>query len=133
MTTLIRRYPGDAAQVPQIRAWTVEHVPAEFADNAALVVTEAATNALRHSRSGLVGGTVTVSIRALPHGGVRVAVTDEGDTDAPEPEPGRHGGWGLSLIHSLVHDCGLAGGPNGHTFWADFTNHRSENLSDPRS
>ncbi|MGP4027146.1 ATP-binding protein [Actinomadura sp. 3N407] len=119
MTTLIRRYPGTRDQVPQIRAWTVEHVPAEVQDAAALVVTEAATNALRHSRSGLPGGIITVSVRPLDDGGVRIAVTDEGSTGAPAPEPDRDGGRGIHLIHALARDCGLAGGPNGHTVWAD--------------
>ncbi|MGP4027251.1 ATP-binding protein [Actinomadura sp. 3N407] len=124
MSTLIARYPGLADQIPHIRAWTVEHVPADVADEVALVVTEAATNALRHSRSGLPSGTITVSIRPLRRGRVRVAVTDQGDLHKPEPEADRDGGRGLHLIHELATECGLTGGPSGHTLWAEFTGAR---------
>lgn len=121
MSTLIRRYPGNRSSVPLIRAWTLEHVPADVRDAAALMVSEAATNALLHSRSGLPGGTITISIRPLDDGAIRIAVTDQGDTASPAPDPARNGGRGLALIHAFTRDCGLTGGPNGHTFWADLT------------
>lgn len=124
MSTLVRRYPGTPEQISRIRAWTLQHVPtdcADCADTAALVVTEAVTNALLHTRSGLPGGTITVSICPLDNGHIRIGVTDQGDTDAPAPNPHRDGGRGLHLIHALTHDCGLNGGPNGHTLWADLT------------
>ncbi len=51
--------------------------------DAALLVSELFGNSVRHSRSGAVGGTVTVAVSA-GDGLVRVEVTDRGGPEVPE-------------------------------------------------
>lgn len=53
-------------------------VPPEAIDDAELAASELATNALLHSRSGQIGGVMTLSIR-IERGRVRVAVADQGE------------------------------------------------------
>jgi serine/threonine-protein kinase RsbW len=73
-----RVFPGEAGQGREARrclAGLLDGCPA--ADDAAVCVSELATNAVLHSRSGGPGSRFTVCA-ALRPGGVRVAVADEG-------------------------------------------------------
>ena len=71
---------------------------------AVLLVSELFSNSLRHSGSGVSGGTVTVAVTA---GGriVRVEVTDRGAPGVPELRPANcdaEGGRGLRLVSELA-------------------------------
>ncbi|MFC7329491.1 ATP-binding protein [Marinactinospora rubrisoli] len=55
----------------------------EVLDDAELAVSELATNALLHSRSGQVGGVMTLFIRIEPNF-VRIAVADQGEKNAAQ-------------------------------------------------
>jgi len=71
-------------------------------DDAALLVSELFGNSVRHSRSGAVGGTVTVAVSA-GDGLVRVEVTDRSGPEVPELySAGRdaEGGRGLQLVRA---------------------------------
>ncbi len=87
----------------------------DLADDAALVVTELATNALLHARSGF-----TVTITALQPG-VRISVRDKSGLlparrQAAQTAPS---GRGLSLVESIASDWGARPLPDGKVIWAD--------------
>ena len=89
-----RMFAGDAGQVRAARrflAGVLDGYPA--ADDALLCVSELATNAVLHSRSGRPGGCFTVRA-ARRAGSVRVEVTDEGG--------GRHAGRLLCVCGGRV-------------------------------
>jgi anti-sigma regulatory factor (Ser/Thr protein kinase) len=82
--------------------------------DAALVVSELVTNALRH------GEGPTVLRVALTATVVQLSVTDSGD-GVPRmlpPEPGRVGGLGLVVVDRLTTEWGVASCPGGKTLWA---------------
>jgi anti-sigma regulatory factor (Ser/Thr protein kinase) len=107
----------------------------DLADNALLVVTELATNALLH-----VGAPVTVTVRLQP-GGLRVEVHDASsdrlplpalsslhtpsgdDLDAIVAELSGSGttGRGMLLVSGLCDSWGVAAEPEGKTVWASLT------------
>ena len=70
----VRVFPGHANQAAEARRWVrvqahaagkLAHAPGELAaDDAALVLTELFANAIKHTRSGDKGGTVTVAVTA---------------------------------------------------------------------
>jgi len=80
--------PGLPEHVPGVRHWAraVAAAWGAHACDAGLVVTELVTNAIRHTRSGLPGGTVTVAI-AGGWDGVTVHVHDLGADPRPERRP----------------------------------------------
>jgi hypothetical protein len=85
-------------------------------DDAALIATELATNAILHARSEF---TVVVSRR--PGGTIRIAVRD---TSLARPRPRRAGpfetsGRGLRLVEALAADWGADLLPDGKVIWAD--------------
>ncbi|MCK9872568.1 ATP-binding protein [Nocardiopsis dassonvillei] len=99
--------PGEPSQVAvmrrRIRARTNGDNQTEVL---ALLASELFTNALRHSRSGDPGGTVTVAVFKLP-GRYQVRVTDQGSRGEqdtfphPRPlDPLAEGGFGLHLVAS---------------------------------
>ena len=76
-----------------------------------LAVTEAATNVIRHAAVG----SFQIEYRVLP-GAVEVTVTDAGggfDIAALSARPGGHGGFGLTVIRSLVDEVALDSTTNG--------------------
>lgn len=114
-------YPSHPSSVPTARA-AVRNWMAETPriDDAEMIVSELATNALRH---GPVGGmTVTVSIEP---GWARIAVMDGGvgewhpepSTPADDSETGR----GLGIVHELASKLGQDVHPGGQTIWAELT------------
>lgn len=104
------------------------------ADDAELIVSELAGNALRHSRSGDADGSFTVEVvlgRASPlrHGGeaigILITVHDQGGNGVPwfrreqPPDPNEENGRGLATVAALATRTGYQGGPTiGHRVWA---------------
>lgn len=130
-----RRFPGETDQCPLVRRLvrTALRVRPDVADDAELVIAELFGNACRHTRSGDPGGTLAVSISALPRGLAVVSVTDEGPTHAdrlaghrrrPELRPmtGDAPGWrGLHLVAALSDGWGHTPAEElGLTVWAAF-------------
>ncbi len=77
-------------------------------DTAVLLTSELMTNAVRHTRSGLPGGTVDLVVAAKA-ADFMVSVIDAGsDVTMPEPGtgPGGENGHGLLLVASLSDDWG---------------------------
>ena len=99
-------------------------VPADSIDDAELAASELATNALLHSRSGQVGGVMTLSIRT-ERGLVRVAVADQGEKSAeagPDDElrdaDGDYG-RGKLIIESCTSRSGEYRGEGTHVAWCE--------------
>jgi len=86
-------------------------------DDAVLVVSELATNAVLHSASGR-GGQFWVHLTACPGEYVWIEVSDEG---GPWTRPGGSDGrpHGLDIVARLAAECGVDGDPHtGWTVWA---------------
>lgn len=126
-------YPGTAVMVRVARAAVPILVGGSpRLEDIALVVSEFATNAVRHSRSG-AGGEFQLGIDRKP-GWARVELMDEGPTGAPLPavvllyapdslddgEPADHG-HGLCLVGALADRWGHDSQPGAGTWWAEFS------------
>jgi two-component sensor histidine kinase len=84
-------------------------------DDAVLLVSELATNALLYSASGKEGTfTVTVSHRSAD---VRVEVADQGGPWAPDTTGDELHGRGLLIVSSLARAWGVTGDESGRTVW----------------
>lgn len=111
--------PRDPHSAVDARAWLEvflgERVPSPHAADAALVLSELATNALRHG----LGEIVVRAVLELD-GTIQIAVTDSGDElPALQPvDPQRVGGLGLRIIDQLCSAWGTAPFPGGKTVWA---------------
>jgi len=113
--------PGVPASVRTARALARDVLGAGHpaADAAALCVSELVTNAIAYTRSGLPGGTVAVTIRAMP-GHVLIRVRDAGSRTAPglaSQEPGAEHGYGLRIITALAAEWGTAATARGRATW----------------
>ncbi|MEU6709651.1 ATP-binding protein [Streptomyces wuyuanensis] len=99
-----------------LRAWGLDHL----VDDARLIVSELVTNAIRHTRTGAVGVSVT---RLSGH--VRIVVTDDSSTlparvpPAADAEAGR----GLQLVDQLATRWGSQPLPTGKRVWAELPTH----------
>jgi anti-sigma regulatory factor (Ser/Thr protein kinase) len=97
-----RVFPGDAAQVAAVRRWIASLLP-ECPPRAdlALVASELAGNAIRHTASGQ-GGTFAVRVAWDGETAV-VAVADAGGPGEPRviDDPGGEGGRGLLVVREL--------------------------------
>jgi serine/threonine-protein kinase RsbW len=112
-----RVFPGEAGQVREARrflAGLLDGCPA--GDDALLCVSELATNAVLHSRSGGPGGRFTV-IAAVRAGRLRVGVTDEGGAWGQERDGGGQSGRGLLIVGQLASRWGRDDGGAGRTVW----------------
>lgn len=92
-------------------------------DDAALVVSEFATNALRHTPSGAADGTFTVAV-TVRCSWARIAVSDAGAGDwqpsGINPDADSEYGRGLLLAEEMADKIGHDRTQNGQTMWADF-------------
>ena len=105
-------YPGIPESVPAVRRLVraaLAHSPR--VSDLELVAAELATNAIRHTPSGLEGGTFTVTVRRLP-GQARLEVTDQGTMpwrQAPANGDGlAEHGRGLAVVAALADEAGHA-------------------------
>ena len=101
--------PGRPEHVAEARAFAAQRLGDGWAcaDTAVLLTCELVTNALQHSDSRRDGGTITVTLIAVP-GGIRAEVIDEGSAtvpalrpDPPEPAELAESGRGLQLVDML--------------------------------
>jgi serine/threonine-protein kinase RsbW len=116
-------YPGTPASVPAARQLvrkTLAGSPRR--DDLELIVAELATNAIKHTRSGMKGGTFTITILPRPDG-VRLEILDLGSRPVPATpvtdeldEYGR----GLLIVTELADKAGhdvITG--RTHSAWAE--------------
>jgi anti-sigma regulatory factor (Ser/Thr protein kinase) len=114
--TVLPRDPHTAVDARDwLEVFLGERVDPRHAADAALVVSELATNALRHG----LGDVVVRAVLQLD-GTIQLAVTDSGDElPALQPaDPERVGGLGLRIIDQLSSAWGTASFPGGKTVWA---------------
>jgi anti-sigma regulatory factor (Ser/Thr protein kinase) len=106
-------YPGTPASVSAGRHWTRSVLArSPRVDEAELVAAELMTNAIRHSASGQVGGTFTLTVRQRP-GWARIEVRDLGNgqwraqpSACPAGDDSAEQGRGLAIVAALAADCG---------------------------
>ena len=113
-----RRFAAQPAQVGAARRFlAVLLAGAPVAAEAVLCLSELASNAITHSRSGDRGGWFTV--RASHAGGlIRVEVEDQGGPWAPGGNADVEGGRGLLIVAELATAWGRSGsGEAGWTVW----------------
>lgn len=125
-TPIEHTWPGTKDAVPDARAWLVHMMGTLGADpevtgDAALVLSEVATNAVRHTRSGEPGGKFKVKLTRGATG-VRIEVTDQGA--ARDPVLVRGGadaehGFGLPLVEYFAAQWWVRGDEGGRTIGAD--------------
>jgi anti-sigma regulatory factor (Ser/Thr protein kinase) len=117
-----RAFPGLAEEVTYARHF-VASLLAERGpvDDAVLIVSELATNAVRHSLSGSAGGWFLVIV-GFDHDLVRLEVIDQGGPQVPhlcDVTNQEEGGRGLLLIAACAKDWGVKEWPDGRTVWAE--------------
>jgi len=93
---------------------------------AALVVSELATNAIRHTASGEPGGVFIVSVTVRADG-VMIAVDDLGSATEPairDPvEELAASGRGLMLVATVAKEWGISRTATGRRVWAELSGH----------
>jgi anti-sigma regulatory factor (Ser/Thr protein kinase) len=114
-----RIFPGTPDQVAHARRFVGRVLDGNpVADDAALLTSELATNAVVHTASGQ-GGTFAVAVRQHA-AGVRVEVWDAGAVTAPvvrSPDQEREGGAGLGLVETIATRWGHLGDQGGRVVW----------------
>ena len=101
--------PGRPEHAAAARVFVARTLGDDYAcaDTAVLLTSELVTNSLQHSHSCRDGGTITVTLIAIP-GGIRAEVIDEGGATAPALRTGpgelpelTEDGRGLHLVEML--------------------------------
>jgi serine/threonine-protein kinase RsbW len=119
-----RYFPGRAEQVAQARLFVVSVLAGRpESELAALVVSELATNAIRHTASGGPDGLFAVTVRC-EDGWVTISVQDMGSIGAPaisspEEDTAAESGRGLMLVAALAKDWGKTRNRLGWQVWAE--------------
>ncbi|TKK85600.1 ATP-binding protein [Herbidospora galbida] len=116
-----RTFPGITRQVSEARRFVAEHLPPRAeVETAQLIVSELATNAIRHTGSGEPGGRFMVTVR-VEASRVWLGVLDEGGAGRPEvrkPDDRQECGRGLDLVDHLAQAWGVHGDERSRTVWA---------------
>jgi anti-sigma regulatory factor (Ser/Thr protein kinase) len=114
-----RIFPGQRDQIGHARRFVGRVLDGNpLADDAALLTSEVATNAVLHTASGQ-GGTFAVTVRQLANR-VRVEVWDAGAVTAPlvrSPDQERESGNGLGIVESIAARWGYLGDGDGRVVW----------------
>jgi histidine kinase-like protein len=115
-----RVVPGQERQLGRLREWLAGLLPPGPArDDVTCVMTELATNAIRHTASGRGGW---FGVEVIWYGPtVRVAVADNGGPTEPAliEDPLAEHGRGLLLVRGLSLRTGVVGDHRGRLIWAD--------------
>jgi anti-sigma regulatory factor (Ser/Thr protein kinase) len=111
-------YPATPAAVTDARLHVVRELdgmPSDVVETVALLVSELATNSVRHAAAGFTLAIVRTADR------IRVAVTDAGPgrPEKRSPDPVEPSGRGLMIVEALSDDWGTAPAPGGagKTVW----------------
>ncbi|MGZ0200315.1 ATP-binding protein [Streptomyces sp. RM1] len=115
--------PGFPEEVSRARRWTRDILRGSpLADDAALIVSELSTNAIRHTASGLDSGIFHLAV-AVSAQVVAVSVTDDGGTGtAPKIEHQDHDaehGRGLDMVSLIAHRVAVHSSDHGYTVTAE--------------
>jgi anti-sigma regulatory factor (Ser/Thr protein kinase) len=117
--------PGRPQEVSRARAFitrTLAAAPSRGrrvdSDAATLLTSELITNAILHTMSGMVDGTVTIVVVDVPDG-VLIEVIDDGSADTPVVKRNLFAadGHGLYLVQQLAAQWGYLRDPAGTTVW----------------
>jgi serine/threonine-protein kinase RsbW len=117
----VRLFFGQERQLREMRQWLAILLSAHPAvDDIISIATELATNAIRHTKSGVPGGSFAVVITGRP-GAIRVAVADHGGLREPQviDDPDGENGRGLLIVLRLAARVGVRGDHWGRLVWAD--------------
>ncbi|MFF1406374.1 ATP-binding protein [Streptomyces sp. NPDC058294] len=121
-TKWCRVFPGLPEEVAHARhfvtALLADRGPVE---DAVLVVSELATNAVRHTLSGSAGGRFFVIV-CLEDDHVRIEVVDQGSELVPHlchAADREEGGHGLRLLAAFAKNWGYTIWPDGRSVWAE--------------
>lgn len=104
--------PGTAKSVSVARHWArtlLVGTGHRSIDDALLLLSEIATNAVLHTHSGCPGGRLTVWIGETDTGLIRLEAIDEGSVTVPcqrDLDPDQVGGRGLRLLEELAQEWG---------------------------
>jgi anti-sigma regulatory factor (Ser/Thr protein kinase) len=109
-------FPNETVSVAAARRFIVralDDVPAGLRERAELIVSELATNAVRHAQSGF-----SIAVKEAD-GTVRVEVTDTGSGQPKTrlPEPLEPSGRGLLIVGAMSDDWGVTECQVGKTVW----------------
>ncbi|MFD3821592.1 ATP-binding protein [Streptomyces sp. NPDC058625] len=126
LKTWARSFPGQAQQVAHARhfvAALLEDEDSRLIEDAVLVVSELAANAVRHTRSGRCHGWFLVIV-GFGEDLVRIEVIDQGGHQEPRVRsansPVEESGRGLMLVSACAKDWGVRDRPAGRRcIWAD--------------
>ncbi|MEU9923775.1 ATP-binding protein [Streptomyces griseoluteus] len=123
-----RAFPGLVEEVAHARHF-VASLTAQLGavDDAVLVVSELATNAVRHSLSGSAHGWFLVVV-GFSDDLVRIEVIDQGGDREPhlcDATSQEEGGRGLLLIAGCAKDWGVKNWPDGRSVWAEVVRERA--------
>lgn len=134
ITRPIRRaFPGRADQISRAREFTERILGSCLvAEEAVLLVSELATNALEHTTSGH-GGRFEVTIYR-DETSVLIGVTDNGSDKTPAPctlDPESETGRGLGLVELIAWRWGHCGDEHGRTVWLALIDHRTSESDAP--
>ena len=119
-----RCFPGQPCEISAARAYLAEVVGQagcrELADDACLLVSELAGNAVLHTRSGSPGGSFVVAVESCSDG-LRISVTDQGGQDVPQVlhEEREESGRGLSIVEALARRWDAYGDRESRTVWCE--------------
>jgi anti-sigma regulatory factor (Ser/Thr protein kinase) len=119
----ITTWDGVPEQLSELRQYLHQTLgdEADGVDDVVLVVSELATNAIRHSASGEPGGSYELQVVSLSDAW-HVRVEDQGSPNLPSPrdaEDGDEAGRGLPVVAALARAWGVIGDSNGRTVWAE--------------
>ena len=119
-----RAFPGRPDQIAHARDFTRRVLePCPVLDEAVLLVSELATNAIEHTATAEEG-----SFHVTIHQGdssLMIAVTDDGSGNVPMParplETLAETGRGLELVELIADHWGHCGGEHGRTVWFELS------------
>jgi anti-sigma regulatory factor (Ser/Thr protein kinase) len=115
--TIRRGFPGTADQIARVREFVrIVLGPLPVVDEAVLLASELATNAVVHTASGQ-GGAFDVAVRRYPSA-VRIEVHDAGSHRVPMPRPQdtlADEGRGLDLVNLVADRWGHSGDQSGRS------------------
>ena len=129
-----RRFPGRPEQVAAARGLVAAVLgpSSPLGEVAALLVSEATTNALLHTASGELGGSVEVACSLADGQLLHVEVRDQGSDTQPHRQPHAAdsvNGRGLELFAALATRWGARRSAEGHVVWFELEARRGRDYS----